>query len=299
MKKVTQLSAVLGIGIASWLGNPWFITDTLISLLPDEAYPSKFELMAQAQPLSAPAVPPLPTALPEAISPTVGGIVGLYPEVSEDIGIGHLRPKDLSFLEEPDWPENENIGAGWLQAIAVPIYAAPGENHWGWLIDGWLVPNGQEPLAVGRDAAFLMLHTYYAMFSFPVTEVREDGWFQLKYTPAGTAWVHASHLNLGDIELTVERWEDRFLELGWIEFRNYGISQSLRAIPSDGEPILGLVGAESYIEPLAFDGNWMRVRVTQPVDGCEPLSGARTQEGWMRWRNSENQSLVWYPPKGC
>ncbi|NER81953.1 MAG: hypothetical protein F6K42_20780, partial [Leptolyngbya sp. SIO1D8] len=69
--------------------------------------------------------------------------------------------------------------------------------------------------------------------------------------------------------------------------------------PTDNESILGLIGPDSFIEPIAFDGDWMQVRVTQPTNGCEFLPGSRTQEGWMRWRDLEHQSLVWYPPKGC
>ena len=155
-------------------------------------------------------------------------------------------------------------------------------------------------LAIGRDAAVLMLHTYYALFSVPVMELREDGWFRFQYTPAGTAWAHRDHLGVGDLDLPLEVWEDRFLETGWVEFRNHGVSQPLRPSPNGADPIDTLIGPESFIEPLAFDGDWMQGRVTQPTDGCTFLPGARSLEGWMRWRSQEDgASLVWYPPKGC
>ncbi|MBE7382623.1 MAG: hypothetical protein F6J95_014570 [Leptolyngbya sp. SIO1E4] len=301
MKKIAQLSTVLRVGVVSCLSAPLlayllFQQGSLFKVEASQVQPDPHRL---AQNRTSPPVPPLPEVLPEEMPPDEAGIVGLSPEPLEDIGIGHLRPKDLSFLAEPDWTNSPYLGANWLQLAAVPIYVEPEGAHWGWLVNGWLIPNGQEPIAIGRDATFLMLHTYHALFSFPVTEIREDGWFQLQYTPAGTAWAHIDHLNLGSTELTVERWEDRFLAKGWIEFRRHGLSQPLRPEPTDDEAILSLIGPDSFIEPIAFDGDWMQVRVTQPTNGCEFLPASRTQEGWMRWRGLESQSLIWYPPQGC
>jgi hypothetical protein len=214
--------------------------------------------------------------------------------------VGNLRPRDLEFLDESDWTDSPYLDANWLQAIALPIYGEPGGAPWGWLVNGWLVPNGGEPLAIGRDAAFLMLQTDYALYSFPVLEMREDGWFRFQYTPAGTAWAHMNHLEAGDLPLTIETWPDRFLDMGWVEFRNHGISQPLRANPNGNEAIVTLIGPDSFIEPLAFEGDWMQVRVTQPTEGCTFLPGARAQEGWMRWRSqAEQKSLIWYSPEGC
>lgn len=248
---------------------------------------------------SRPPVPPLPASIPQPIPPIAEGITGLAPQASELLGVGHLRPSDITFLEQEDWPSSPHLGANWLQSSAVPIYVEPEGNHWGWLLNGWLIPNNQEPLAIGRDATFLMRHTYHALFSFPVTQIRDDGWFQFQYTPAGTAWAHIDHLNLGRMELTVERWENRFLDTGLVQFRSHGLSQPLRSEPASGEEILELIGPDSFIEPVAFEGDWMRVRVTQPTDVCVFLPGARTQEGWMRWRSSDSEPLVWYPPQGC
>jgi hypothetical protein len=253
-----------------------------------------------AQTRISPPVPPLPDPIPEAWSPAVEGIVGLSPQASDNIGVGHLRPRDLSFLDEPDWIESPLLGADWLQSAAIPIYNEPNGIHWGWILSGWLIPNGQPGIALGRDASFSMLHTYYALYSFPVHEIREDGWFQFQYTSAGKAWAHVDHLNLGTVDLAIETWQNRFLEMGWVEFRRHGLSQSLEATPDASDrTILGLIGPNSFIEPLAFEGDWMRVRVTQPTNGCTFLPGAVTQEGWMRWRTSEGQSLIWYPPRGC
>ncbi|MGP1375387.1 MAG: hypothetical protein ACTS3T_21350 [Almyronema sp.] len=254
---------------------------------------------AIAQTTTNPAVPPLPETLPSAFQPEAAGIVGLYPEPDQDIGVGHLRPRNLDFFETSDWVESPLRGAGWLSEVAIPLYESPEGRHWGWIINGWLVPNGYEPIAIGRDASFTMLHTFYDLFSFPVIEVRPDGWFRFQYSSAGTVWAHTSHLNLGDIDLMVEMWEERFLEVGWVYFRNQGAAYALRSQPDTTQPLLSSVGNDSFIVPLLFEGDWMRVRVTQPVDGCEFLPGARTQEGWMRWRLPDQGARIWYPPKGC
>ena len=301
MKKVSRLSAVLWIGAIFCLGTPLLAEPRThqSNSLPAEIDRTGIDDDRLTQNRVAPPVPPLPTTIPEPTSPAMDGIVGLNPELSDNLGIGHLRPKDIAFLEQADWQSSPYLRANWLQAAAIPIYVEPEGNHWGWIVNGWLVPNGQTPIAVGRDAAFLMRQTYNALFSFPVIQMREDGWFQLQYTPAGTAWAHIDHLSLGQLELTVELWEDRFLEMGQVYFRSHGLSQPLRSEPASGEEIIGLIGPESFIEPIAFDGDWMQVRVTQPTDGCIFLPGSRTREGWMRWRDLESDSLVWYPPAGC
>lgn len=266
--------------------------------------PKPLEMQPQAilaQRIDPVPVPPLPNDIPEAVVPIPEGIVGLDPDADDELGIGHLRPADISSLEdEEDWTTSPIRDANWLQGTALPIYVEPNGSHWGWLINGWLVPNGFDPIAIGRDATFLMVRTDVALLSFPVLEIREDGWFRFQYTPAGTAWAHLSHLELGSQNLLVERWEDRFVNVGWVQFRNHGISQPLRPEPSSTGPIHTLVGPDSYIEAIAIDGNWMQVRVTQPTQGCTVLPGARTQEGWMRWRSEQDREiLVWHPAKGC
>lgn len=270
----------------------------LTGALPAAAMPSQESPQTkQSQPLPSPSVPSMPSPVPEAIAPESSGILGLYPDPEDNIGVGHLRPANLAILAGDGAERFAN--AHWLRSVALPIYVEPDGPHWGWIVNGWLVPNGYDPIAIGRDAAFSMLHTYVGLYSFPVMEVREDGWFRFQYTPAGTAWAHLSHLNLGGIELTVESWEDRFLEVGQLEFRQHGISQPLRSQPAPSQSLVYLVGDNSLIEPLEFDGDWMRVRVVQPADGCQGMPGATTEEGWMRWRNSSDRALVWYPSRDC
>lgn len=290
VKSLSFVSTVAALACVSWAIRP-----TLAAPVP--AARMETEPTKQEQPLPSPSVPPLPAEVPAAVSPDSSGILGLYPDPEDNVGVGQLRPQDLSVLSSNQ--ADSFADANWLRRVALPIYVEPNGPHWGWIINGWLVPDGYDPIAIGRDAAFSMLHTYANLYAFPVMEVREDGWFRFQYTPAGTAWAHLSHLNLGDIELTVEPWEDRFLQVGQLEFRRHGISQPLRSQPDPSQELIYLVGPNSLIEPLEFEGDWMRVRIVQPSDGCQALPGAVTEEGWMRWRNGSDRALVWYPSKDC
>lgn len=291
---------VFGVAVGwLWLHPGWPSGLFLGAAIAQDALPSQADAtLSQAIP-----VPPLPRELPAAIAPQSSGIVGLSPGPEDILGIGHLRPKDVSFLNSQDWINSPLLEANWLQGVALPLYAEPraepGTEPWGWLINGWLIPNQTLPIAIGRDATFTMLHTYSALFTFPVLEIRPDGWFRFQYTPAGTAWAHRSHLNLGAIELKLETWQERFLAVGQVEFRKHGLSQPLRHEPRGDAPMVSLIGARSFMAPLAFEGDWMRVRVIQPADACTLLAGARTEEGWIRWRNDHQEPLVWYPPRGC
>lgn len=299
LKRVFGLPAVLLVGAIAPVAQTLSVAAAPQTVVPGGA--TKPRLLTQADPAEPPPpVPPRPEQMPDAQPPNSEGLLGASPDAETELGVGHLRPQNIDFLESPDWPSSENLDANWLQRVALPIYANPSGRHWGWLINGWLVPNQQPPIAIGQDAAFLMLQTYHALRTFPVMEIRSDGWFRFQYTPAGTAWAHTSHLDLGELSLTVETWQDRFLAAGWVQYRSHGASRPLRAEPTATDSdLVGLIGPESFIEPLAFEGDWMRVRVTQPTNGCEFLPGARTQEGWMRWRDEEGRSLIWFTPEGC
>ncbi|TVQ07577.1 MAG: hypothetical protein EA368_13965 [Leptolyngbya sp. DLM2.Bin27] len=244
-----------------------------------------------------PAVPPRPPATPAAIAPDQAGISGLVPAPNDDIGVGQLRPATAQ-PSAPGSPE-EQSGASWLRGVVLPIYPSPESDHWGWLINGWLIPNDAEPLAIGRDAAFSMVQTEPGIYTFPVLEIRPDGWFSFQYTSAGVAWAHTAHLDLGTTPLTLETWEVSIKDSVQLQFRRPGLSQPMRLAPSGSAPLQALVGPNSIMKPLELEGDWLRVRVTQPAQGCTPLPGASTAEGWVRWRNEADMPLVWFSPSGC
>jgi hypothetical protein len=166
-------------------------------------------------------------------------------------------------------------------------------------MNGWLIPNGYAPIAVGRDATFSMVQPQRGLYTFPVMEIREDGWFRFQYTPAGTAWSHISQLNLGSTRLRVENWSDWMFQVGRVKFRKHGASQPLRPEPTASAGLQSLVGPNSLIEPLEIQDDWIRVRVTQPASGCQALPGSSTEEGWMRWLDDDASPLIWFPTDGC
>ncbi|MBD2234193.1 hypothetical protein H6G07_21700 [Phormidium tenue FACHB-1052] len=244
---------------------------------------------------AAPSSPPLPALLPEPIIPEATGIIGLTPAPNDAVGVGHLRPINRLSANAMDTLS----GASWLRDVALPIYPSPDSAHWGWLINGWLVPNDAAPLAIGRDAAFSMVQTEQQIYTFPVLEIRPDGWFRFQYTSAGAAWAHTSHLELGTLSLTVETWEASMQDASRVEFRRPGLAQPMRLAPNGTAPLQALVGSNSIIQPLDLEGDWLRVRVTQPAQGCTPLPGSSISEGWVRWRSDADIPLIWFSSTAC
>ncbi|WOD38161.1 hypothetical protein [Nodosilinea sp. E11] len=285
-------SLAIALGLLSGMALP--VGATSAPLIAPDARDGGSPAMQNKQDPSAPPIPPQPPNLPRAITPDETGIVGLTPAPSDNVGIGHLRPA-VSTLGN----SSGATGASWLRGVALPIYPSPDSDHWGWLINGWLVPNDAPPLAIGRDATFSMVQTEAQAYAFPVLEIRPDGWFRFQYTQAGAAWAHRSHLGLGTLSLTLERWEISMKEATRLEFRRPGLSQPMRLAPNNAAPLQALVGPNSIMRPLAVEGDWLRVRVTQPALGCAPLPGSSTAEGWVRWRNDTDIPLVWFPANEC
>ncbi|MFZ4639533.1 MAG: hypothetical protein ACOYMP_03880 [Nodosilinea sp.] len=277
-----------GVALIPLLGGVW-------SSLPPRSSPS-----ADPNPqsltaiLSSPTLPPWPLTVPTPIDPQVSGITGLSPKPEDDLGIGHLQPLDRSSLQAENWTLSPLLYARWLRQVAIPLYAEPGESPWGWLIRGWLMIEGQSPIAIGRDASFAMVQADSGLYSFPVLEMRPDGWFRFRYTAAGTAWAHLNHLQGNTLALTVEPWADQLRRSARVQFRRPGLSQGLRMDPGEFSPLRSLVTSDSLIEPLEVEGNWVRVRVTQPAQGCLPLPGSNREEGWLRWRDDNQRLLVWF-----
>ena len=241
-----------------------------------------------AEAIVAPPADPAPAPTPFA--PLLSGITDVSRNVGEIESIGHLRPNNVEAAAQD--------GLAWIQSVNLPLYVTPGGEHWGWIYRGWLIPKGQTYLAIGRDAGFAMVRSYGNLYTFPVLEIREDGWFRVQYTPGGSAWAHTSQLALGDVSLTVETWAERLQAQEAVFFLDNQKAQALRSQPQQSTNMVSLVAADSLIEPLEFQGDWMRVRATRPIANCQPLTGATVSEGWMRWRGEEQASLVWYRPEG-
>ncbi len=226
-------------------------------------------------------------ALPAAISPDITGIVDLA-ETSLPVGVGYLSPRGQSELQ-----------ASWLSSVELPLYSEPGGDHWGWIWQGWLIPNGQQAFAIGRDARFTMVSVDSSLLAFPVLEAREDGWLQMQYTDGGSAWIHSNQLNERGLELSFYPWEDRLAEAEVLYLRNEADTQVLRSQPERGRNVLSLVSPNSLIEPLEIQDDWIRVRITRPTNGCEALAGASEEEGWLRWKDTEGEVLMLPSREAC
>ncbi|MEL6855840.1 MAG: hypothetical protein AAFO83_12135, partial [Cyanobacteria bacterium J06607_13] len=178
------------------------------------------EMSAQqiAQATETVAPPASPSPEPTPFSPIATGILDLSAGAGEAMeSAGHLRPADVSGLAE------DNVD--WLKSVRLPLYISPGGDHWGWIYDGWLIPRGQAYLAIGRDAGFAMVRAYENLYTFPVLEIRDDGWFRVQYTPGGSAWAHTSQLALGETALTLEGWESLLEAQAAVYFLNPGQAQ--------------------------------------------------------------------------
>ena len=244
----------------------------------------------QTAPVSAIAPPDSPVPAPTPFTPVRSGIIDVSKGMDSVESVGHLRPSGIE--------ASADSGLAWVESVNLPLYVTPGGEHWGWIYKGWLIPKGQTYLAIGRDAGFSMVRAYESLYTFPVVETRADGWFRVQYTPGGSAWAHTSQLGLGEMPLTVETWESRLQAQPSVYFLDSRKAQALRSQPQQSTNMVSLVAADSLIEPLEFQGDWMRVRAIRPVANCEPLTGATVSEGWMRWRGERQESLVWYNPSG-
>jgi hypothetical protein len=253
---------------------------------------SSATLDKQINPIANLPIPPaVPNPAPEPFTPLPNGISDLG-TTDASLGIGYLRPA------LPRMTANQRE-AGWLTGMTLPIYASPGAQPWGWLYKGWLIPGAQRPLAIGRDAAFAMVRIDGNVLAFPVLESRPDGWMRIEYTVNGTAWVHNSHFSLGETDVMFETWEAQVLSARTLRFREASGAQVLRSQPELSRNVITLVNTDALIEPLEIQGDWVKVRVTRPVSACRPLTGATTNEGWMRWRDDTGNVTLWNDSSRC
>ncbi len=235
------------------------------------------------------APPPLPTSVSTPFYPDLSGILDLYSDTDAIPSVGHLRPRYVEGLTDDS--------VNWLTSVSLPLYTSPGGTHWGWIHHGYLI-QGESAFAIGRDAGFAMVKPYQNLYTFPVLTIQDDGWFQVQYTTGGSAWAHTSQLEVGDMPLAIERWELLLGSQSVVYFLEQSEAQALRSQPQEATNMLSFVASDSLIEPISIVGDWMRVKVTRPTAQCQPLTGSTVTEGWMRWRDEANESLVWYNPDG-
>ena len=233
-----------------------------------------------------------------------------YPEENPDfnLGIGHIRPKDL-----PSLPERFSSGDRWLDDVVLPLYKNPKEKQTGWLAEGWVTKTIKGDLLDER--LLLTIQTDYYTNSLIVLESRSDGWLKIRYAlPSldddGTAWIHNSQFNLGNQEIVFESWSKFLAERGkdyrqsLIYFRDANLPENLYSQPSENSKITTKIDKKLgyVIQVKKVSEDWMEVELRQPFRQCESMpdeSSYKTFRGWIRWQDPISGTKLWNPPKGC
>lgn len=74
------------------------------------------------------------------------------------------------------------------------------------------------------------------------------------------------------------------------------------ATPDSSRPLrVPAGGNDAYaIHPLEARGPWLRARVAEPSDDCDPdARPRRTRTVWIRYLDERGRPTVWYYPRGC
>ena len=77
---------------------------------------------------------------------------------------------------------------------------------------------------------------------------------------------------------------------------------ALFATPDSSKPVAVPPGGnDAYaIHPVEARGPWLRARLVEPSDNCEPDSvPRRTRTVWIRYLDDRGRPTVWYYPRGC
>jgi hypothetical protein len=203
------------------------------------------------------------------------------------LGAGHVRP-----AREADRHD-------WTRRLLLPVFAAPGGE-----LKLWLTPG-----SVGTDA---LIETGYETVSFIALQARESGrdagWLQIRFggpLSSGAGWVHRCHLEAATPRLEYEPWEKLFASqnVSPLYFRAWA-PHALRKTASPASPLVARIPGDPNrygMQPLEFQGDWARVRVSIPSDACADPKPTRptVYEGWIRWRSRERGPSIWYYTRGC
>lgn len=211
------------------------------------------------------------------------------------LGVGYLKAVEGAVMV--------SSGFEWLQQLILPLYREAGGRPAAWLARGWLAqPGGRQWTWTELEVGGWISTGYDAPAGFVVLEIRDGGWFRFRYAAPtgeadGTAWAHESHLTLGDVELSLTRWEAHFLAEDLPTFFRAPGRYAVRRAPTDSSDVLHWLetrereSPEYSVEPLQIEGDWMRVRAQWPGGWCGETV-QRTAEGWIRWRASDKGPLL-------
>ena len=236
---------------------------------------------------------PPPERLPQAAVPIseVGTIYDWHARADTPLGVGRFGP-----ATQRSW-------ADWVSGLTLPLYASPEGEQVGWLANGWFLGK-----AAGLDFRLdtsMMVETGYEALSYIVLEHTEGGWFKLAYARAnernqGTAWAQVNRLAHTSEAMVVESWAYVLLDQKRLFYRSE-VPHALRKAPADSGARVSWIRAHHEIEPLAIQGDWMFVRISDPPNWCADEGGVRGTfvDGWVKWRGPKKGPWLWYYTRGC
>jgi hypothetical protein len=206
------------------------------------------------------------------------------------LGVGHLRVEytDHGYY---DWPRK----------VVLPIWQAPGGALLAWLRSGLVFH--VDGTAFDPLSGLGMVETDYEQLTIIITEVQGD-WLKLRFKDGGdgVGWVHRCYLDIGEVGLAYQSWQELLTEKGdWLHFRSE-VPHSLRAEPSVQSERVTMIGRDHKLKLLQIEGDWMQVEVTQPdwtCTGPDQTFKGTTHRGWVRWRDDQVGPRAWYYTRGC
>ena len=189
----------------------------------------------------------------------------------------------------------------WPRKIVLPIWETPGGSLLAWVRAGLVIPVDGTVFSPLSGAG--MVETGYEQLTIVIIEEHGD-WLKLRFKAGadGVGWVHRCHLDLGEISLVYQRWQELLRTKGdWLHFRT-DVAHSLRAEPTVESRRITSIGLDHKLKLLQIEGDWMQVEVTQPDWTCtgndQPFRGT-THKGWVKWRDDRVGPWVWYYTRGC
>ena len=205
------------------------------------------------------------------------------------LGTGHLVNSDRNpYVPRPPG-END-----WLRRVELPLSPEPGAEPTAWIVNGWVVRPGSEPVELRRAD---QIETGYEETSIVVLE--EDGeWLLVRFgSGEDRGWAPRCALEAGSTLVDYVPWSDWFFNREVLFFRA-GSPEELFTSP-DGGVRLEPISDDYHLEPLEVRGSWMRVRVKEPSDYCDFDLESSAREGWVRWRDEGAGPRLWYYTRGC
>ncbi|MEO0541634.1 MAG: hypothetical protein AAFZ80_12335 [Cyanobacteria bacterium P01_A01_bin.105] len=241
--------------------------------------------------------------------PTPPAEVGWTEASTDNLGVGYIGPVEAAVnADTPDYLLVGFANADWVKRVILPLYDQPDGTLDSWLACGWLM------LGETAEQTELSLPLFFPGYSgFGMLVLAEEGdWLQLH----DGVWVLRSHLTSSTVPLAYQSWSKRYQAMlaehatyaaddpsadwGYLSAKTPETSLTLYRSPDGQSQVMGELSPATSMLPLEMQGDWMRVRAYTPSNFCIQDWQGETQEGWVRWMDSEKGgNQVAEPYKGC